>query len=203
MKAQGRERGTTVKWTEEEVTSKKSWVNLITFDLWEKIAETIHLGSEYPKGTQTVSKHVTYSAYLNKVVEQIRLAAKNRFRTETEIFRIAIHIGIAVLYTIFITNKNVVKKSRGFFFYKALGELNKKMERATMISVVKEKSAELMEHIKKGSMDFDEANKDMKEFLDALDSDDKEYVTNFISTPKNDNIKNINENLLKKLMDCK
>lgn len=194
--------GVKPKWTEEEITSKTSWVTLVAKDVWEKITEAIHLGSEYPKGTQTVSKHITYTSYLNKVVEQIRLAAKPRFRTETEIFRIAIHIGLTVLYTIFITNKESVGESRGFFFYKALADLNSKMERATIVSIIKEKTVEMMELVKKNCMTIEDGNDEINELLKTLTPADREYVTSFITTSRMDNVKDINESLLKKLMGC-
>ena len=194
-------RGVAKKWSDDELKSKKSWTSIISIGLWEEVLERINLSGEYPKGTQTAVRHVTYSAYINKVVETIRLTAKPRFRTDTEIFRIAIHIGITFMYFIFcVLPESSKKKARGHFFYEALGQMEKKMERATMVIVAREKSAELLNLVKQGGIDAGEAQEEMDKLLSTLDSADGDYVRHLVISPKADNVKMLNEDLLKKIM---
>jgi H2-forming N5,N10-methylenetetrahydromethanopterin dehydrogenase-like enzyme len=198
-----------IKWTEEEIKAKTSWTDLIDKETWDAILSKINLSGEYPKGTQTAVKHITYSAYINKVVETIRIDAKPRFRTDTEIFRISVHLGITLLYKIFCSlsdNKDIkdsVKNSRGYFFYQALEDLNKKIERAGMVAMVKEKSMELEELVKKHNMTYEESQENMDILLNALDRSDEKYVRSFLGTDRKDNVTNINESFLKRLMNSK
>jgi len=198
-----------IKWTEEEIKAKISWTDLIDKETWDAILYKINLSGEYPKGTQTAVKHITYSAYINKVVETIRLDSKPRFRTDTEIFRIALHIGITVLYKIFCSlsdNKDIkdsVKSSRGYFYYQALEDLNKKIERAGMVAMVKEKCMELEELVKKNNMSFEESQDNMDILLKSLDCSDEKYVRSYLSNDRRDNVTNINESFIKRLMSSK
>jgi polyhydroxyalkanoate synthesis regulator phasin len=198
-----------VKWTEEEIKSKTSWTEFIDKDAWDAILAKINLSGEYPKGTQTAVKHVTYSSYINKVIETIRLESKPRFRTDTELLRISLHVGITVLYKIFCTLPNnpelkeSIKNSRGFFFYQALEDLNKKMERAGLVSMVKEKADELDMLVKKGNMTVEESIDEMNKLLRSLGSGDEEYVRSFLGKDRPNNVTNINESFIKRLMNSK
>ena len=186
-----------LKCTEDDI-KQKSWTNIIPSDIWDEIIETVNLSSEYPKSTPTAARHVTYASYLNKTAEMIRLNSKGRFRTDTEIFRISLHHGIAFLYTIFVAHPNDSKKTRGNFFYEALQDVNAKMERATMISIISEKFRELLELVKHEKMDNDEANEELDRLLDAVPEQDREYIKAFFERPEKDNVMSIKKQLVKK-----
>jgi hypothetical protein len=198
-----------VKWTEEEIKSKTSWTEFIDKDTWDAILAKINLSGEYPKGTQTAVKHVTYSSYINKVIETIRLESKPRFKTDTELFRIALHVGVTVLYKIFCTLpnnpdlKDTIKNSRGYFFYQSLEDLNKKIERAGLIATVKEKADELDALVKKNNMSWEESKYEMDRLLKSLGSGDEEYIRTFLGKDRPNNVTNINESFLKRLMNSK
>jgi hypothetical protein len=197
-------KGIAKKWSEDEATSRKSWTSLISIGLWEEIVDRISLCSEYPKGTQTSPRHVTYSSHLNKMAETIRLASKGRFRTETELFRVAIHIGMSVLYFIFcLLPHDSKKQARGHMFYEALIDLEKKMERASLVVIAKEKLDGLMEYVKKDAMPAEEAMDEMNKFLLTVNEEDAEYIRTIVLGKRQDNVKMMNQELRKKIMGCK
>jgi len=197
-------RGVAKKWSDDEATSRRSWTSIISIGLWEEIVDRISLSSEYPKGTQTSPRHVTYSSHLNKMAETIRLVSKGRFRTETELFRVAIHIGMSVLYFIFcLLPYDSKKQARGHMFFEALIDLEKKMERASLVIIAKEKSESLMDYVKKGGMPADEAILEMDKFLSTVDPEDAEYIRSMVMGKHTDNVKVLNEELRAKIMGCK
>jgi len=124
MRCQGRERGKVKNWSSDD--AKKSWAEIIPEELWDELGEKLNLNSEYPKGTPTVARHVTYQSFLNKLAEEIRLSKSSQFRTDTEIFRVSIHLGMGILYNIFCRDRNCIQESRGYFFTKQSGMLNEK-----------------------------------------------------------------------------
>lgn len=191
-----KERG---KWWTEEDLQTKSWVDLIDDELWTEIAAKINLGSEYPKGTQTAVKNITYSAYLNKAAEMIRLAAKPRYRTETEIFRVALHLGFASLYNIFCKNNGkLLKTTRCGIFYEALKNVEKKMERAHIIALLDAKMIELSDLMKEGGMDQDEADEILKYMHESLPEEDQKAIKEHMTKANQGNIRNIKAELRSK-----
>ena len=187
-----------IKYTEE---SKQSWVETLSQETWDTIAERINLSSEYPKGTQTAVRHVTYAAHLNKIAEIVRLSSGLRFRTETEIFRVAIHQGMSVLYSIICSNKEKkTRKTRAYFFYEALKDVEKSMERASMISIIKEKIDECANHIKRKNITREAANAELEKLFSTLPEEDKSYIIAFFKAPRTDNVFDINGEIVNELM---
>jgi len=185
MRLQARERGK-IKFTDEQ--AKKSWAEVIPEELWDELAEKLNFSSEYPKGTPTVARHVTYQSFLNKLAEEIRLSPNSFFRTETEIFRVAIHHGIGILYNIFCRNRKCIQESRGYFFYKALRDVEREMERATIISIIQGKRSDLETLVRKRSMSAEDANLSFNRLVNALPKRDQEFVREFFSRPSKDNV---------------
>ena len=181
------------KWNDD---SKVSWAEAIPPELWDELFEKLNWGSEYPKGTITAARHVTYSQHFNRLAEMIRLSKKSVFRTDTEIFRVAIHQGMGLLYNVFCNSKNSTKNTRSHFFYEAIKDLEKKMEQATMVSVLNEKISELSVMIKKHAMSREQANAEIDKLFMKLPEDDKEHVVAFFKNPNSDNVRNINEDLI-------
>ena len=196
MRKTTKERG---RWWTEEDLQTKSWVDLIDEELWIEIAAKINLGSEYPKGTQTAVKNVTYSAYLNKAAEMIRLAAKPRYRTETEIFRVALHHGFASLYSIFCKNNGkLAKGTRYGIFYNALKDVEKKMERAQIISMLDTKMIELSDKIKDGSMDQEQADEIIIYLYESTSEEDQKAIKAHMDKANSGNVRNIKAELRSK-----
>jgi len=200
MKAPGRERAR-VRWTDDE--AKRSWAEAIPIELWDELFDKLNFSSEYPKGTVTAARHVTYSQHINKLAEMIRISKKSCFRTDSEIFRVAVHHGIGLMYNVFCNNNNETKKTRSHFFYAALKDLEKQMERATMISIINEKAAALSALIKNKSMTDEEAHEALEKIYATLPEDDKEYIVGFFKKPKVDNIRNIHDDLMKSFAESK
>lgn len=193
MRKSTKERG---KWWTEEDLQVKSWVDLIDEELWAEIASKINLGSEYPKGTQTAVRNITYSAYLNKAAEMIRLAAKPRYRTETELFRVALHHGFASLYNIFCkSNGKLMKDTRYAIFYDALKTVEKKMELAQIISMLDAKMIALSDLIKEGSMDQEQADEIIKYLYEGLPDGDQKAVKSHMERANTGNVRNIKAEL--------
>lgn len=194
MRCQGRERGK-AKWTNDD--AKKSWAEIIPEELWDELGEKLNLNSEYPKGTPTVARHVTYQSFLNKLSEEIRLSKNSQFRTDTEIFRVSIHLGIGILYNIFCRDRKCIEESRGYFFYKAVRDVEREMERATVISVVQEKRNALNALVKNRSMSKEDAVDSLNRMVDALPKSDQKFVRDFFSKPKVDNVIDIADEIMK------
>jgi len=194
MRLQARERGK-IKWTDSE--AKKSWAEIIPEELWEELGEKLNFSSEYPKGTPTVARHVTYQSFLNKLSEEIRLSRNSFFKTDTEIFRVAIHLGIGILYNVFCRDRKCIEESRGYFFYKALRDVEREMERATIISVVQEKKTALNALVKKRSMTKETAQESLNKLVNSLPKADQQFVRDFFNRPKVDNVVDIAEEMMK------
>jgi len=197
MRLQARERGK-VKWTDAE--AKKSWAEIIPEELWEELGEKLNFSSEYPKGTATVARHITYQSFLNKLAEEIRLSPNSFFRTDTEIFRVAVHLGIGILYNVFCRDRKCIQESRGYFFYKALRDVEKEMERATVISIVNEKRVALNALVKNRSMTKEDAQNALKKMVLALPKADQQFVTDFFNKPKVDNVIDIGDEMMKEFI---
>jgi len=194
MRIQAKERGR-IKWTGAE--AKKSWAEIIPEELWEELGDKLNFSSEYPKGTPTVARHVTYQSFLNKLAEEIRLSPRSFFRTDTEIFRVTIHLGMGILYNIFCRDRNCIEESRGYFFYKALRDVEREMERATVISVISEKRIALNALVKNRSMTKENAQKSLKKLVNALPKADQQFVMDFFNKPKVDNVIDIGDEMMK------
>lgn len=185
-----------MKWTDDDAV-KKSWTDSIPPELWDELFALLNFSSEYPKGTLTAVRHVTYSQHFNRLAEMIRISKKSCFRTDTEVFRVAIHHGMGLLYNVFCNKKNEHKNTRSHFFYAALQDLEKKMERATMVSVINDKIAGLTECVNKREMTKEEAQENLNVLLNTLPEDDKEYFRVFFRKPNKDNVRSIGEELMK------
>ena len=183
------------KWDEKD--AKKTWSDIIPESLWNEMVTKLNLSSEYVKGTQTAHRNVTYQSYLNKLAEEFRCNSQRRYRTDSEIFRVAIHLGINILYNIFIKKAGALKKSRSMFFYEALQEIESNMERATMAHIMNSTKAELSKKVNKGKMTHEEAVKELKKFWKTIPEEDLEYVKKYLSQHQVDNVRNIGEDLLK------
>lgn len=194
MRTEGRERGK-IKWVDEE--AKKSWAEVIPPELWDELAEKLNFSSEYPKGTPTVARHITYQSFINKLAEEIRLSPMSFFRTDTEVFRVAVHQGIGILYNIFCRNKKCIQESRGYFFYKALRDVERQMERATIISIISDKKTALSSLVKNRSMSKEDANEALLKLFNSLPGPDQRFVKEFFSRPKVDNVIEIGDDILK------
>jgi hypothetical protein len=194
MRLQAKERGK-IKWTGSE--AKKSWAELIPEELWEDLGEKLNFSSEYPKGTPTVARHITYQSFLNKLAEEIRLSPNSFFRTDTEIFRVTIHLGMGILYNIFCRDRKCIEESRGYFFYKALRGVEREMERATVISVINEKRVALNNLVKNRSMTKENAQESLNKLVNALPKADQQFVRDFFNRPKVDNVVDITDEMMK------
>lgn len=201
MRGEAKERGVVKnsKWSEGEI--KKSWTDIIPEEMWEDVSKKLNLASEYEKGTQTANRHITYQAYLNKTVEEIRLNSQRRYRTDSEIFRVSVHLGMNLLYNIFCRKSKMLKKSRTRFFYEALQEVERNMERATMLSIMQEKNTEFTKKISKGKMTLEDAAIEMKRFWDNVPPEDLDFIKKGMSRENTDNVKNIGNDLVKKFVD--
>lgn len=200
MRGEAKERGVVkgVKWDEKEV--KKTWTEIIPKDMWEEVAVKLNLSSEYVKGTITANRHITYQAYLNKTAEEIRINSQRRYRTDTEIFRVSVHLGMNILWNIFCRKPEVLKKSRSKFFYETLMDVEKNMERATMAQIINTKKVELSKMLSKGTITYEEAQTEIKKLWDSVPEDDLDYVKKCIPKDDGEKIKNIGHNLMKDLL---
>lgn len=194
MRLQAKERGK-IKWTDSE--AKKSWAELIPEELWEELGEKLNLNSEYPKGTPTVARHITYQSFINKLAEEIRLSRNSFYRTDTEIFRVAVHLGIGILYNIFCRDRKCIEESRGYFFYKAVRDVEREMERATVISVINDKKIALQALVRGRTMSKEDAQKSLRKMINALPKNDQQFVIDFFNKPKTDNVVDIGEDIMK------
>ena len=177
------------KWTEGEV--KKYWADYIPPETWDELFDSLNFSSEYPKGTDKSVRNITYSTHLNRLTEIIRLSEKSQFRTDTEIFRVALHHGISLLYNVFC-GRDKSKKVRGHLFYEAVKDFDKKMELATIVSVVHNKVSEVKKHISQGNLSKSEGNAELEKLISALPNDDKIYVKKFFKQDNDGNVKNFN-----------
>jgi len=200
MKATPKTKGKqSTRWDEDQL-GNQSWTRLIDPPVWANIIDKMNLSGEYPRGTMTSVRHLTFHHILNKSVEIIRLNSKGRFRTETEIFRIALHLGMQILYHVFCTDPVLVKKTRGSFFFKALEDANRKMERATLISIIDDKISELAELKKKNSISADEANGIVHELMESLPEEDRDYIRECFERKIDSSVRNIKHGLRKEFI---
>ena len=202
MRGEAKERGVNKSkkesWNENDL--KVTWAEIIPPEMWEELAMKLNLGSNYDKGAPTANKHVTYHAYINKTAEEIRLNSQRRYRTDTEVFRVAIHLGMNLLYNIFIRKSDILEKSRTRFFYEALADVERDMERATMLDVINTKRADLAKKVNKKKMTHDEAKASLDRLFKTIPEEDRDYISQNIPQNEVENIKNIESDLMKNFL---
>lgn len=196
MRGEAKSRGVikNEKFTEKDA-KKKTWVEIIPDELWDEMGQKLNLSSEYEKGTLTVHRNVTYQTYLNKLAEEIRCNSGKRYRTDSEIFRVAVHLGMNILYNIFFRKTKMLKKTRSAFFYEVLQDVERNMERATMAHDMSLKRAELINMIKHRKITRDEALAEMDKFWKAVPEEDAEYIRGCLNNKNVDNVRNIYDDL--------
>lgn len=170
MKVKGREKA---NWNIDNELSTKSWCKMVD---WTKTIPFINFTSMYPKGTPTTSKSIIYHQSLNNIAERIQVNNKIRFRTMSEIFRVALHIGMQVLYHVFCVEPNLETNSRGYFFFKELEQAQRLFERAQMIARLDDVIKNLQECIKHETVTEKDAYTQFVRLLDAMPEVDRAYA---------------------------
>jgi hypothetical protein len=154
---------------------------------WNNITPYINFAGQYPKGIPLTTRSINYHQALNNVAERIQIANKVRFKTITEIFRIALHIGMQVIYHTFVFAPGLAKDTRGYFFYMELEKAHRLLERARMSESLYSYSLELLEMVRKGTLSEDDCKKQFKTLYDAIPDVDKPHVMyTFNSKDEND-----------------
>lgn len=170
MKTKGRAKAV---WNTDAQLDTQSWAKMVN---WEDILPFINLAGEYPKGTPTTNRSLNFHSRLNNIAEQIQVENKVRFRTMSEIFRIALHIGMQVLYHIFCLKKDLLKNGRGYFFYLELEKAHRLFERAKMGEDLERYTDQLLEDVRKGSTTKEKARAAWREMFSAVPDVDKPHI---------------------------
>lgn len=183
------------KWLTND--EKKSLAELIPDEMWDELAGKLNFSPEYPKGTQTVSRHITYQSHINKLVEEIRCSKKSRFRTDSEVFRVIVHHGVGLVWNVFCRKPEKLSKSRAYFFYEILQEIEKEMERASMIAEIRENKKKLLAKVKSKDMTKEDAKKAFDKLMGAVADEDRNFIKSFFNEDREDNVTDIDSYLMK------
>src|SRR5512145_1429211 len=185
MKVQGH---SNAKWEDEE--SPSCTANKDKFDIdnnmktdnwcsrvdWDKVASYINYSGHYQKSAPLTSRSLSYHQSINNIVEQIMTREKFRWKTPTEVLRVALHVGMQVLYHNFITTTIGRDNSRGYFFFLEMQKAHRLQERANMISLLDSKMQELMEEVNKGVLPKADAIQQFRDLYLALPDPDKPFA---------------------------
>ena len=158
---------------DEEVKDKGSWVHMID---WVDIVPKICLSTDYPKGTQTTSRSICYAQHLNVIADQIQGANKSRFKTISEVMRLALHIGIAVLYKILFHDKGLSEGSRAKFFFDAMNDIDLLMESGQIVALIQEKHRSVLEMTRRGLISDEEARDAVRRAYESVPNVHKHRV---------------------------
>lgn len=183
------------KWLKDD--EKQSLAELLDDEIWDELAGKLNFSPEYPKGTQTAARHITYQSHINKLVEEIRCSKKSRFRTDSEVFRVIVHHGVGIVWNVFCRKSDKLNKSRAHFFYEVLQEIEKEMERATMVAEIRGAKIKLLAKVKGKDMTKEDAKKAFDKLMGAVSDEDKKFVKAFFHEEKEDNVTDLNIYLTK------
>lgn len=157
-----------------EVKKRDSWVNLVN---WEEVVPHMCFSTEYPKGTNTTSRTLSYAQSINSIAEQIHLSNKGRFKTISEVLRCALHIGIFALYRIFVHGNMDTKNASASFFFKTLDSMSQVMEIGQIVTHLDEKSRQLKEMVRKQAISKELAYESWKILYESVPEKYKNYVS--------------------------
>ncbi len=165
----------------------RSWVH--SLDWSPVVYEKMNLSTVYPKGTQTTSKTITFHQLINSIAEQILTIEKSRFRTLSEVFRCALHLGIQVLWYIIKVNPEIIKSTRGQSFFDSLTQEGDIFVKAQIVECFDNHIKRVKEFIDHGKISEEDGRESIKKAWDKIPHDDKEFVYRaFYSRSKERNI---------------
>jgi hypothetical protein len=176
MRNSGKERS---NWKVEEqlINGNKSFVHFI--ENWEEVIPHINFSGEYEKGTPTISRSLTYHQKFNAIAEEIMNGSK-RYKTITEVLRIALNIGIQVLYYVFVKHQNLKSKGYASHYFKQLELSQHRHARAEIVETFLIEIQHMQEDVSKGSMPSNDATRNLQQLYDSVPDDDKPYVSELL-----------------------
>jgi hypothetical protein len=173
MRIKGR---ATAKWNpDQDLTAGKSFVYKIPN--WDEVVAAMNLSGEYEKGTPIVSRSVSYHAKIGSIAEQIQLCGKSRFRTITEVLRVAIQLGIHILYHIYCVKGAKSDTSYAAVFFKQL-EISENRSKVAKIALeIVNQMKECEKCVLEGTMTLESARSNLLELYESVPEDGKKYIS--------------------------
>ncbi len=109
-----------------------SWTEAVN---WGDFVDKMPLSIAYEKGSPIVRKTVYMTQWHQHVMEQILHEARTHFRTETDLTRSIMNIGVIMFYHIFVKDKGL-EEEKTKFFYELIRSLESDWKKADMIEAV-------------------------------------------------------------------
>jgi len=168
-----------VRWNPEtELSSSRSWVTKIAN--FDEVIALMNLSGEYEKNTPIIARSVSYHAKIGSIAEQIQICGKNRFRTITEVLRVAMHLGINILYHIYCIKNAKNENVYGAVFFKNLEIAEERGKLAKIASEFVNQIKECEKNLRNGTMTVDEVSHILTDLYNVLPENSKNYVQHAI-----------------------
>lgn len=177
MRKKGREGA---KWDDQ------SWTEYVN---WDAFVDKMPLAVTYGKGVPIVKKTVYMNQWHQHVIEQILHAAKQCFRTETDLTRSIMNMGLVMYYNIFIKNI-AAKNADDDFFYQSIRDQEKAWKTSDMVEVIKHVVTENSRRRRGGILTQSKEQEMYKDIIQRVPRDVRDEVLSILEETNKRNVIN-------------
>lgn len=146
---------------------------------WDSFVDKMPLAISYGKGLPTIKKTVYMLQWHQHVLEQIMQSAKHHFRTETDLTRSIMNIGIVMYYNIFIKNQGI-RNDAAEFFYKVVRDCEQEFRNTDMAEAMKHTIRNTKIKCRQRLMTPEVAAKIYNDMLNAVPNEHRDSVLDII-----------------------